>query len=52
MSEKNKKSDEKDDLEDLLDKTFEIQERIHPKCRISNNHNERQKRWNEKYTKV
>ena len=51
MSEKDKKSDKKDDLDDLLDEVFEIQDQMHPRCRISDDDKERQKRWNEKYKK-
>ena len=52
LNEKDKKSDNKDDLDDILDETFEIQDQIHPRCRISDNTDERKKRWNEKYKKA
>jgi hypothetical protein len=52
MNEKDKKSDKNDDLDDLVDKTFELQDRIHPRCKISDNNIERQKKWNEKYKKA
>ncbi len=51
MTENDKKSDDYDDLDDLLDDDFEKQGQIHPRCRISDNNRERQKRWNEKYGK-
>lgn len=51
MTKKDKKSDDYEELDDLLDKTFEIQDRIHPRCKISDTTKERQKRWNEKYKK-
>ncbi|MFX1337227.1 MAG: hypothetical protein ACFFDK_01315 [Promethearchaeota archaeon] len=51
MTKKDKKFEDDDDLDDLLDNTFELQDRIHPRCKISNNATERQKRWNEKYKK-
>lgn len=49
MSDPEKDDNENDELDDLLDKTFEMQDQIHPRCRISDNHEERIKRWNEKY---
>ena len=51
MNEKDKKPDKKDDLDDLLDEVFEIQDQMHPRCKISDDDKERQKRWNEKYKK-
>jgi len=51
VADNDKKSDKKDDLDDLLDEVFEIQDQMHPRCRISDNSTERQKKWNEKYKK-
>ncbi|MFX0073655.1 MAG: hypothetical protein ACFFAO_21465 [Candidatus Hermodarchaeota archaeon] len=51
MDEDDKKNEENDDLEDLLEKNFEIQDEIHPRCKISDNHEERIKKWNAKYGK-
>jgi hypothetical protein len=49
MSKEEKEFDEEDDLDDLLDKELERQDQIHPRCRISDNTDERKKRWKEKY---
>jgi len=49
MSNEEKEFDEEDDLDDLLEKEFERQDQMHPKCRISDSPEERKKRWKEKY---
>ena len=49
MSKEEKEFDEDDDLDDLLEKEFERQNEIHPRCKISDNTDERKKRWKEKY---
>ena len=51
MSKEEKDFDEEDDLDDLVEKEFERQDQIHPRCRINDNADERKKRWNEKYGK-
>jgi len=49
MSKEEEEFDEEDDLDDLLEKEFERQNQIHPRCRINNNSDERKKQWKEKY---
>jgi len=51
MNKEEKEFDEEDDLDDLLENEFEKQDQFHPRCRISDNTDERKKRWNEKYKK-
>ena len=51
MKEKEKEFDEEDDLDDLLEKEFERQDQIHPRCQISDNTDERIKKWKEKNEK-
>lgn len=51
MADNDEKSYENDDMDDLLEKEFERQDQMHPRCRISDDDKERQKRWNEKYKK-
>jgi len=47
ISEKN--SD--DDLDDALEKQWEMQDQIHKKCKMKDDPQEKLKRWNEKYKK-
>ena len=49
MSKEEKKYDEEDDLDDLLEKEFERQDQIHPRCKMSDSTDERIKKWKEKY---
>jgi hypothetical protein len=51
MKKDNENISDDDDFDDLLDKEFERQDQIHPRCRISDSHEERIKRWKEKYGK-
>ena len=38
-----------DELDDLLDKTFEKQDMIHKKCEIRDDPAKKQKQWDKKY---
>ncbi len=49
MKEKEKEIDEEDDLDDLLEKEFERQDQIHPRCQMSDSTDEKIKKWKEKY---
>ena len=49
MSKKEKELSEEDDLDDLLDEVFEKQDQIHPRCKVSDDTDEKKKRWKEKY---
>jgi hypothetical protein len=44
-----KEEKELDEVDDLLETELERQAQIHPRCRISDNTEERKKRWKEKY---
>lgn len=50
ISEKNS-DDDYDDLDDALEKQWEMQDQIHKKCKIRDDPEEKLKRWNEKYKK-
>jgi len=47
MSKKEDLSDE--ELDELLDKTFEMQDQIHHKCEIRDDPRKKQDEWNKKY---
>ena len=47
----NKNCDEKEDLDEYLDKVFEMQDKIHHKCKMRDDPQEKQKKWNDKYSK-
>lgn len=48
MSE-NKKKKIKDDLEDELEKQWDMQDQIHKPCKMKGSGDEKQKKWEEKY---
>lgn len=51
ISGKNKENDEnKEDLEDELEKQWEMQDQIHKACKMKGDAEERQKKWKEKYS--
>jgi hypothetical protein len=41
--------EKKEDLEDELEKQWEMQNQIHKKCKMKGDFEERQKKWKEKY---
>lgn len=46
----NKKEDiSEEDLDDLLDKTFAIQDQVHHKCEIRDDPKSKQEEWDKKY---
>jgi hypothetical protein len=50
ISEKDKENDEKkENIEDELEKQWEMQDQIHKPCEMKGDAEERQKKWNEKY---
>lgn len=40
-----------DDLDDVLEKQWEMQDQIHKKCKIKDDPSKKLKMWNEKYEK-
>jgi hypothetical protein len=51
LSEKKEDCNDLEDLDDLLDKQWEMQDQIHKKCKIKDDPKEKLKKWNEKYEK-
>ena len=54
MGEKNEEhrhenDDKKEELEDELEKQWDMQDQIHKSCKMKGNTEERQKKWKEKY---
>ena len=48
--EDNDQKDQEDDLEDELEKQWELQDQIHKACKMKGDAEERQKKWKEKYS--
>ncbi len=54
MSKDKKQSDKengrsREDLEDELEKQWEMQDQVHKTCKMKGDSEEKQKKWNEKY---
>ena len=43
------KQSEDDEIDDLLEEQLNIQDKIHKKCKIRDDPNEKLKKWKEKY---
>jgi hypothetical protein len=46
----NNNNNREDDLEDELEKQWEMQEQIHKVCKMKGDTEEKQKKWKEKYS--
>jgi len=51
VAENSKQCKENEDLDEDLDKVFEMQAKIHHKCKMRDDPEEKQRKWNEKYSK-
>ena len=49
MKEKEKKTDD-DELDDLLEEQWNLQDQIHKKCKIRDDPTEKVKKWKERYS--
>jgi hypothetical protein len=49
MDKKKDENNEDADLDDLLEKQWEMQDQIHRKCKMKDNPEEKFKKWKQKY---